>query len=321
MRVAAGQVSCVVLLLLFTGVKQVDALERDPEAIARAVAANRAKDYGTSIAIFRKLMDQGSAAAPAMLGLMYWAGAGVQLDHSYACDLYALAEQRGDPNGTQLLADCFFRGDGRAQDYTQSARLYETASTRGVAIADCALGNQYLRGLGVVKNQAKAAVLCRHSADRGVADAETDLGQMYLLGEGVERDLPEAARWFQKAVEQGHANAALMLGKMFWNGDGVERSHEQAARMWQISAERGNASAPALLAKYYFAAAIIPADKRPLEEPGSKAAYWGIVATRRDPDSAVRIASQKLVDILLSAAPDLQPKVEGMLATPTPPGF
>jgi TPR repeat protein len=199
--------------------------------------------------------------------------------------------------------------------------LYERASTRGVAIADCALGNQYLRGLGVVKNQAKAALLCRHSADRGVAVAQADLGQMYLLGEGLERDLPEAAHWFQKAVEQGQANAALMLGKMFWNGDGVERSHEQAARMWQISAEHGNPSAPALLAKYYFAAAIIPADKRPLAEPGSKAAYWGIVATRVDPDSAVRTASQKIVDILLSAAPDLKPKVEGMLATPTPPSF
>jgi TPR repeat protein len=321
MKIAAGQISCVALLLLFSCVNQVDALESEADAIERAVAANRAKDYGTSISIIHKLVDQGSAAAPAMLGLMYWAGAGVQLDHSYACDLYALAEQRGDPNGTELLADCFFKGDGRAQDYTQSALLYGRASARGVAIADCALGNQYLRGLGVVKNQAKAAMLCRHSADRGVADAQTDLGQMYLLGEGVERDLPEAARWFQMAVEQGHANAALMLGKMFWNGDGVERNHEQAAQMWRISAGRGNASAPALLAKYYFAAAIIPADKRLLEEPGSKAAYWGIMATRVDPDPAVRAASQKLVDILLSASPHLKPKVEGMLASPAPPGF
>ena len=321
MKVAAGHISCVVILLLFTCVNQVCALESEPDAIARAVAANRAGDYGTSTSVFRKLMDQGSAAAPAMLGLMYWAGAGVQMDHRHACDLYALAERRGDPNGTLLLADCFFKGDGRPLDYTQSALLYGRASTRGVAIADCALGNQYLRGLGVVKNQAKAAMLCRHSADLGVADAQTDLGQMYLLGEGVERDLPEAARWFQRAVAQGHANAALMLGKMFWNGDGVERNREHAARLWRISAEHGNTSAPALLAKYYFAAAIIPADKRPLEEPGSKAAYWGIVAARVDPDSAVRIASQKLVDTLLGVAPGLKPKVQGMLATPAPPDF
>jgi TPR repeat protein len=115
MKVAAWHISCVVLFLLLTCVNQVDALESEPDAIARAVAANRAGDYGTSISVFRKLMDQGSTAAPAMLGLMYWAGAGVQLDHSYACDLYALAEQRGDPNGTQLLANCFFKGDGRPQ--------------------------------------------------------------------------------------------------------------------------------------------------------------------------------------------------------------
>jgi hypothetical protein len=63
MKVAAGRMSCVVLLLLLTYVNQVNALESEPDAIARAVAANRAGDYGTSISIFRKLVDQGSAAA------------------------------------------------------------------------------------------------------------------------------------------------------------------------------------------------------------------------------------------------------------------
>ena len=52
-----------------------------------------------------------------------------------------------------------------------------------------------------------------------------------------------------------------------------------------------------------------------------KAAYWGVVATRVDPDTAERNASQQLVDMLLNAAPDLKPKVEGMLATTAPPAF
>lgn len=95
-------------------------------------------------------------------------------DHTRACDFYAVAEQRGDPLGTELLADCFFKGEGRAQDYAQSALLYERASARGVSIADCALGNQYLRGLGMPKDPTKAASLCRKSADRGAADAQTD---------------------------------------------------------------------------------------------------------------------------------------------------
>ena len=229
MKAAIQRLGCAMLLFSLSHSNQAAAAETESDAIARAVAANRAKDYATSISILRKLVDRGNAAAPAMLGLLYAAGAGVAPDHIAACDLYAAAEQKGDPNGTELLADCYFKGTGRAQDLAQSALLYERAAARGVAIADCALGNQYLRGLGVVKNQAKAVVLCRRSAQRGVADAQTDLGQMYLLGEGVERDLPEAAHWFQRAAQQGQANAALALGKMYWNGDGLERDNLEAA--------------------------------------------------------------------------------------------
>jgi len=321
MRIVARDIACVSLYLLFAYAGRAATPEAETNEMANAVAANRVKDYGTAIAIYRKLADRGSAAAPAMLGLMYWSGAGVPLDHVHACDLFAVAEQRADPNGTELLADCFFKGDGRAQDYKQSALLYGRASARGAAMADCALGNQYLRGLGVETNQAKAASLCRSSADRGVADAQTDLGQMYLTGEGVERDFPQAASWWQKAADQGQANAAFLLGTMFWNGDGVERNHEQAAKLWYMSAERGNLSAPARLAKYYFTAAIIAAENRVLQEPGSKAVYWGIVATREDPDPAVRTESQKLVDSLAGVMPNLKLKADAMLAGPAIPSF
>ena len=87
MKVTARQIASVVLVLLLDGFNQANALENETDAIARAVAANRAKDYVTSLSIIRKLVDQGNAAAPAMLGLMYWEGAGVKLDRSYACDL------------------------------------------------------------------------------------------------------------------------------------------------------------------------------------------------------------------------------------------
>ena len=144
---------------------------------------------------------------------------------------------------------------------------------------------------------------------------------MLFRSEGVERNLPQAAMWFQKAADQGQANAALLLGTMYWNGDGVERNHERAARAWHLSAARGNPSAPARLTKYYFAAAIIPGEQRVLEEPALKAAYWGVVATRVDPDPAVRTEIQKLVDMLLGAAPSLKTKAEAMLTSPAPPSF
>ena len=320
MKSSVGQIICTAILVTVSCASQAGTVENESDAMAKAVAANKAKDYAASMAIYRKLADEGSAAAPAMIGLLYFAGAGVPRDSTRACDFFATAEKKADPNGTELLADCFFKGEGRIQDYVQSARLYAEASLRGVAIADCALGNQYLGGLGVEKDQAKAAALCRKSADRGVANAQADLGQMYLTGQGVEKNLPEAAGWFQKAADQGNANAAFLLGTMYWNGDGVERNHEQAGKRWYLSAERGNTSAPARLAKYYFAASIT-ADKRIVIDPALKAAYWGTLATHVDPNPAAQTESQKLVDLLLNAAPSLKPKVETMLATPTPPSY
>jgi hypothetical protein len=83
---------------------------------------------------------------------------------------------------------------------------------------------------------------------------------------------------------------------------------------------RGNTSAPARLAKYYYATSITT-DKRILIDAASKAAYWGTVATHVDPNPAAQTESRKLVDLLLNAAPNLKPKVEMMLATPTPPDY
>jgi TPR repeat protein len=320
MRFKLEPLICAAFALAISCGSLAAAVDSESDAMAKATAANKAKDYATSMTIYRKLADAGSAAAPAMIGILYFAGAGVPRDNTKACDFFAISEKKGDPNGTELLADCYFKGEGRSQDYAQSAHLYEVASARGVTTADCALGNQFLHGLGVQKDEAKAAALCRKSADRGVADAQTDLGQMYLMGQGVQKNLAEAAGWFQKAADQGNANAAFLLGTMYWNGDGVERDHEQAGTRWYQSALHGNASAPARLAKYYFARSLTP-DKHIVVDVASKTAYWATLAAQTDPNPSIKTDSQKLVDLLLNAAPTLKPKVETMLAASTPPSF
>jgi TPR repeat protein len=129
----------------------------------------------------------------------------------------------------------------------------------------------------------------------------------------------EAARWFQKAMDQGQGNAALFLGTMHWNGDGVERNHDLAASAWHVAAQHGNPSAPALLAKYYFVTSLVAEKKEVRVLPGAKTIYWATVATRVDPDSAARQASQKLIDLLLGVAPTLKGKADEMLAGPAVP--
>jgi TPR repeat protein len=123
MKSPVGQIICTALLAAIGCGSHAGAVETESAAMAKAAAAYRAKDYATSMAIYRKLADEGSAAAPAMIGLLYFAGAGVPRDNTRACDFFAIAEKKADPNGTELLADFFFKGEGRAQDYAQSARL------------------------------------------------------------------------------------------------------------------------------------------------------------------------------------------------------
>src|SRR6185437_692097 len=138
----------------------VRAAESETEAMARARSANQASDYATSLALYQEWSQRGSGAATTFLGMMYWQGLGVAQNRTLACDTFARAETRSDPNGTELLADCYFHGDGRPQDYGRSAALYSRASERGAPQADCALGNQYLQGLGVPRDSAKAFSLC-----------------------------------------------------------------------------------------------------------------------------------------------------------------
>jgi TPR repeat protein len=99
--------------LLLAGAGHAQALEDDAGSLARASAANQGGDFKTSVGIYQAMTDRGSAVGPAMLGLMYWSGRGVAADRGRACDLFAVAEQRGDPSGTELLADCYFHGEGR----------------------------------------------------------------------------------------------------------------------------------------------------------------------------------------------------------------
>jgi TPR repeat protein len=107
---------------------------------------------------------------------------------------------------------------------------------------------------------------------------------------------------------------------MYWNGDGVDKDRDRAAKLFRESALNGNKSAPALLAEYYFTKAAAHASEQRIErEPAIKMIYWGMVATRSDPDTAARQESQRLMNMLLAVAPDLKTKAEAMISTSVVP--
>src|ERR1700685_2897012 len=96
MRIGVRAIGLFGLGFLLAGTGHAQALEDDAGYLARASAANKAGDFKTSVGIYKAMTDRGSAVGAAMLGLMYWSGRGVAEDRSRACDLFAVAEQRGD---------------------------------------------------------------------------------------------------------------------------------------------------------------------------------------------------------------------------------
>ncbi|MEA2758949.1 MAG: uncharacterized protein QOH65_1562 [Methylobacteriaceae bacterium] len=87
--------------------------ESEADALNRAASANKKRDFTAAVDIYVGLDEPGSPAGSRFLGLMYWAGAGVEKDHARACDLYDKAARVGDALATELLGDCYFNGDGR----------------------------------------------------------------------------------------------------------------------------------------------------------------------------------------------------------------
>jgi len=82
--------------------------ESEADALNRAVAANKKKDFTAAVNIYRGLDERGSPAGSRFLGLMYWVGAGVEKDHARACDLYDKGGEGRRPVGDRTFGRLLF---------------------------------------------------------------------------------------------------------------------------------------------------------------------------------------------------------------------
>ena len=62
--------------IVLTSASLVHSAESESEALTRARAANTARDFATSIAIYQEWRQRGSGEASMLLGLMYWGALG-----------------------------------------------------------------------------------------------------------------------------------------------------------------------------------------------------------------------------------------------------
>ncbi len=170
--------------------------------------AEKAGDYETAAAHYKKAADLKYAAAELALGKLYYFGQGVSQDYE-AAYLYL---QRA-------------REKVRSKAKTAEALNY--------------LGQMFRNGLGVEKSSMRAYNRLKLSARLGNSDAMYMLGEMFENGEcawNKSRRLREEY-WYREAAFAGHVKAMQRLIKMYENGECDVLQDDNEAAYWREQVE------------------------------------------------------------------------------------
>ena len=141
-----------------------------------ALEAYSAGDIATAYELWRPLAEHGDVEAQFALGMLYYDGIGVPLDH------------------------------------TESSYWFLQAAEQGFAPAQYNLGNAYKRGEGVRQNDAMAVYWWQKAAAQGLKDAQYNLDTAHREGVGVATDEQPAVRLKRQASGKARPPAADITG-------------------------------------------------------------------------------------------------------------
>lgn len=214
------------------------------DALSKAKAAFKRKDYAEAMRWNRQAADQGNASAQTHIGYLYQNGLGVLQDYGEALRWYRMAADQGYAPGQENIGNLYEAGLGVGQDYGEAMRWYRLAADQGNAGAQSNIGYLFEKGLGVPQNYAEALNWYWKAAAQGEATAQNNIGVFYDKGYGVAQDYGEAMRWYRMAADQGNIDAQYNLALLLYNGgDGVMHDLAQARQWMQKAAAAGDPQA------------------------------------------------------------------------------
>lgn len=189
---------------------------------------------------FRKLAEEGDAAAQNKLGLMYLNGfSDIQRDNGRAFEWFQKSAAQGDLDGRLNVGLMYLQGRGVEKDDEVAAQLIYSAAKEGNATAQYNYGFLCEMGLGVAKSEAEAFAWYLKAAEQGQVLAQSRVGLMYARGAGTSRSMAAAVHWLRKAADKNDRNAQYALATMFSEGDGVSRDIQAAISLFRKSADQG----------------------------------------------------------------------------------
>lgn len=216
-----------------------------------ARAYRLAERYDRSIAENLRAIELGNDRAMVVLGLMHWAGQGVEKDLARAKMFFEEAWERGESAAGTALAAMYREGAGVEQDYDQALGWYRDAASRGNDWAMYNLGEMHETGKGVEPDIREAVRWYTRAARSGELTAQYRLAKIYEQGIGVASNLHEAERWYRTVAGQGVPNAMTRLGVMSERGIAGEADLLGAWQLYRRAAALDDPEAKLRLARLY----------------------------------------------------------------------
>jgi TPR repeat protein len=127
-------------------------------------------------------------------------------ERSKALAALVAAADEGSSAAAAELGFLYFHGSsGLPADPAKAQAYLRIGAEAGDADSANDLGVMFNEGLGVEQNYDTAAKFFQQAADGGHAKAQAVLGVAYAVGNGVPRDLVQAFKWMRLSALQGEA--------------------------------------------------------------------------------------------------------------------
>lgn len=247
-----------------------------------ARAYRLAKRYDDAVAENRRAIELGHDRALVVLGLMHWAGQGVERDLERAREFFKEAWNRGESAAGTALAAMYREGASVPQNYDEALRWYQEAASRGNDWAMYNLGEMHETGKGVDVNIGEAVRWYTRAARSGELTAQYRLAKIYEQGIGVESNFSEAERWYRTVAGQGVPNAMTRLGVISERGETGEVDLLGAWQLYRGAADLDDPEAKFRLARLYRDGKGVDQDQNRARDLFEEAVASGESAAARD---------------------------------------
>jgi TPR repeat protein len=203
-----------------------------------------AKDPSNSGATFKRIAESGDLKTVAALGVMFFDGIGVPVNHREAMPFLQKAADLNRPEAQYRLGLAYSTWNGslpQSQNFyddppadatlaegwfSKAANSAQDAGLSGDPAAMTTLGHLYQRGRGgVSKDLAAAKRLFLDAARQGYPDAEVSYAALIDLRRPINpENLQECLSWYGRAASDGSSEGIEGLGRTYLQSDDREKA-------------------------------------------------------------------------------------------------